>query len=340
MRSLGPVAAWILIASTTSCALPQPRSNAITAPSPLHVAARAGDLAAARTVLERGCDLRHTTERGTALHEAVRGDHDSVARALLEAGADVDARYGEAEETTLHLAARLGNLRAARVLLDHGAHVDARTIRGWTPLHLLAGSGDNAVAMATVLLQRGADVDARGRDAWTPLFAAVLAQRADVVALLLRHDALVDAREAMLGGASPLELAVSLGDVPIAELLISAGADIDARNRDGGTALHVAAFSEQRETVALLLGEGADPNARDARGATPLHMAAGCDCDEDEIGKTAVAKLLIQYGASVEVRDRDGLTPLDVAVASEDDVLAELLRSTPPSGGYAECFRT
>ena len=78
-----------------------------------------------------------------------------------------------------------------------------------------------------------------------------------------------------------------------AAALIEAGADIEARNDRGFTALHAAAYSGSREIATLLLDHGAEVDARSMHAITPLHVAA-------EENQAAVAELLIARGAEVE----------------------------------------
>ena len=70
----------------------------------------------------------------------------------------------------------------------------------------------------------------------------------------------------------PLTWAAMMGQTAAAELLLEHGADINGRNRDDNTALHLAVFLGRAETVELLLKNGADVNAKNDDGGTPIDI--------------------------------------------------------------------
>ncbi|XP_047101093.1 uncharacterized protein LOC124719939 [Schistocerca piceifrons] len=94
-------------------------------------------------------------ERGRRLVQAAKQRAVGELRALIAAGADVEARGGPWGWTALHWAAARGDVEAARLLVGAGAAVDARDDYGWTPLHHAALNGRAEVAAA--LLVAGAD---------------------------------------------------------------------------------------------------------------------------------------------------------------------------------------
>jgi ankyrin repeat protein len=82
---------------------------------------------------------------------------------------------------------------------------------------------------------------------------------------------------------------------------------LDARDKDGSTALHCAIWKGHQAVVKLLLDAGANVNAHnnnDHWGTTPLHAAAHAN-------QAAIAQMLIESGADVNARDKEGRSPLD-----------------------------
>jgi hemoglobin len=93
-----------------------------------------------------------------------------VVRALVQAGANVNAQDGVKRCTPLHMAARRGNVEVAAALLDCGADIEARDSLGETPLRRAVNC--NKIQVAALLLARGADPASRGSKGMTPVSAA------------------------------------------------------------------------------------------------------------------------------------------------------------------------
>ena len=125
----------------------------------LHYAAGAGCLELVALLLRHGADPNMPDSGGhTPLYrvanECARGTGPEVVRALVRAGADVNASRGATRATALHMAARRGYAEIARALLDCGAAIDARDVKGDTPLERAINCRqDNLVQL---LVERGA----------------------------------------------------------------------------------------------------------------------------------------------------------------------------------------
>jgi len=150
----------------------------------------------------------------TPLHLAAQRSAGGAVRALLDAGATVDAADRQ-RQTPLHLAAAANAVGTAQQLLDAGAPFDALDASGASPLHLAASA--DAVAAVSLLLRRGADVLLRDDAGSPPLHRATAANAAGAVAALLAEGCpprLVDD-----AGASALEVAQRHGATHAAAVL-------------------------------------------------------------------------------------------------------------------------
>lgn len=130
-------------------------------------------------------------------------------------------------------------------------------------------ASDHATASGAERRQRNAAVETASTDIWAAIrlgdTAALERHLQAPVALTNRHPAF---------GITPLTWAALVGQQGAAEALIGRGADVSARNNDGGTALHAAAFLGRDGIVELLLRKGAKADAASSSGEVPMKSAA------------------------------------------------------------------
>jgi uncharacterized protein len=134
--------------------------------------------------------------------------------------------------------------------------------------------------------------------------------------LLAEHPGLVGERSIL--ERTPLHEEVRQGRLQAVDLLLAAGADVNAKDKYGKTPLHETARLGHAGILEALLQNGAKVSAADEEWSTPLHEAA-------TKGHADVARLLIARGAKVDVRRRDDRTPLNLAVSCAHRDVVELL---------------
>ncbi|CAB1352235.1 unnamed protein product [Coregonus sp. 'balchen'] len=209
--------------------------------------------------------------------------------------------------TPLHLAAGYNRVRIVQLLLQHGADVHAKDKGGLVPLHNACSYGHYEVT--ELLLKHGACVNAMDLWQFTPLHEAASKNRVEVCSLLLSHGAdpslvnyefkghslLQAAREADMAKAKKtLALEIINFKHPqthetalhcsvasphpkrkqVTELLLRKGANVNEKNKDFMTPLHVAAERAHNDIMEVLQKHGAKMNALDTLGQTALHRAA------------------------------------------------------------------
>lgn len=204
------------------------------------------------------------------MRAAQSGDLDALRAGLDSHPEWIDALGGGFQKATaLHLAVLRNQHAATRLLIERGADLNRRDFPdNATPLHLAAAHGD--LETIRLLVEAGADVDGKGDDhevgvlGWATCFVDV---RQEVAAYLLDHGAKLD-----------LWTAISLGRADDLRAMVAADRSLLAarmtRNQHRCTPLHHAVRKNRPGIVQLLLELGADPNARDATGATALTTAS------------------------------------------------------------------
>ena len=160
------------------------------AESPVATAAAGGDIERVRALLRAGADVNASQGDGmTALHWAAKAGDAALAETLLYAGARVDVGTRIGRYTPLHMASREGRAAVVETLLDAGANpLAATTNSGAQAIHLAAAAGDaNAIR---ALIKAGADPNAR-ESSWgqTPLIFAAAYNRVEAIDALLRAGA-------------------------------------------------------------------------------------------------------------------------------------------------------
>ena len=253
--------------------------------SPLMFAVLYADSGLVEKLLDLGADPnRKNDAQATALMWAA--NHFDKTKALLQHGADVNVMSVEGRTPLLIASGVAGNSAIVKLLLDHGANPNpkGRPPGNASPLREAAGAGD--VVTMQALIAKGANVRAAGAGALSGALEAKCYPCVDLLAKTLDSRAYTSAL---------LSLAV-YSDLDAMKFLVDHGANINAADSDGRTALMYAANNDRLplEIVKLLIDNGADVNARNYEGFSALDAAR-------LHGETPIVALLTRAGAKSEV---------------------------------------
>jgi len=156
--------------------------------------------------------------------------------------------------------------------------------------------------MVSVLIKHGAKLD---------VFSAIAIGDFDALSKLLEVEP-KDANSYSIEGYPALHMAIKMNYPQAVKLLLNAKCDVEIKNKseslgwDGETALLCATFWGHDKIAEMLIEAGADVNATAERQISPLHEAVSS-------GNIGVAKLLLENGADKQATDHEGKTPLDWA---------------------------
>ena len=255
--------------------------------------ARSGRLYELQAALDDTATAR--VELPTLLHEAAAGVNVPVIRWLLNQGWEATDRTPDNEEPLHWLGAgRSQSIAAARLLIEHGATVNGRDANGDTALRAAAAADD--LKLVWLLTGAGWDTASTNRHGETYLHLASDARTTAYFAARARD---IDARDDE--GRTALMRAAAHGNREKAKALLEHGASAKQADQNGDTALH-AAFTA--EVADVLLDAGADIEARALDGATPLIRY----CQRTNASQLIHAMLLA--GASAEKTDHSGHSAL------------------------------
>ena len=229
------------------------------------------------------------------------------------------SRFHNSYPSPLFYASLWGITETMQFLIDQ--REDVNHIGGLYGSPLSAAAAHGHQDAVSLLIEKGANVNIMGGMFGTAVQTAAARGKAKIVEYLLDHKAEVN----LMGGwshASALILASKLANKKTSEsiirLLVDAGADLNATDADGATALHAAAFSGSMNVLKLLVGNNAKLDLKDDEGSTPLLVAV-------LQGRHAAAKYLIESGANLNIKDRSGVAPIHAAISQAQPKLLNTL---------------
>jgi ankyrin repeat protein len=318
-------------------------------PSPLHKAAKKGNLEEFKKIYNKKAyllktkdKLEHTPyetaivngnleivkylyelgERKTRypiLDSAVNSGNPKMVEFFLDRGHEIK----EQRESSPYLieAVKRNHIEVVKLLLKRGAKINVKKSGlGESPIH-----NADSPEMLELLIKNGADIQVKDNTGDTPLFSItdpetlklLIKKGADVNALSKNNENALHSQIIRLAWYNNEEMKPYL---ELIKTLIDKGINVNQQEKtDLETPLHKAAAINWRDAVKLLIKNGAKINVRKRNGFTPLHNAVYRNC-------TASAKALIDAGANVNTIAEDGSSPLDTAIWRKNQPLVDYLK--------------
>lgn len=270
-------------------------------------------------------------------------------KCLIECGADMSQAGPSQRELLLGEAIWLRDKAAIKLVQEHGGQenkfmraalgkvkeiddllkTNAKASRaidkeGRSLLHWAAVDGQTLIA--SHLLKAGAAIDGepggknnnkQGKYRMTPLTVALDNNCLNCAEFLLDNGAAAAGRK--MDERTPMHAAAHMSNLKMMDRLLAAGADTNALDRQGETALHQAALTGDSITAPYLIAHGANLEIK-KKGTEETALALSVQADHSNI-----AELLLKAGADINCRDARGFTPLMVAAKAKNKRLCQLL---------------
>ena len=296
------------------------------------------DCAAIPAEAAQSCDTQKSPEVQQASMQSIeKADVDTVELVAVNASNSeiaIPAAKSSVFEMDLKLAILQGNIEITQRLLASTYDIDCKDDTGVTPLLYAAYYRHEHIVK--ILLEYEPFTKAKDKRGSTTLHQLAFKNSGRVISsgpqrplteslinLLLQHRPPLGEKEE--SGRTPLMIAAMNGEEILVMKLIDYGADIEASDPTGYSAIHLAAYyGKKPEMITLLLKAGIQVNCRSTNShQTPLHLAAKNRADAVDI-----VECLLQAGAEKDARNQDGWTPLyNAAIRNNNSCLILLLKS-------------
>ena len=262
--------------------------------TPLVVATKAKQTKVAVLLLEAGADpdAKDDLQDSAFLYAGAEG-YNEILQATLRHGANVQStnRFGG---TALIPASEHGHSETVRILINAGVPVDHVNDLNWTAMleAIVLGNGSaDHVDVVRQLIGAGTDTSIRDGNGRTPRSLAAARGYDEIVAL-------IDDRKEIRERGQRLIKAARAGDLAKVERLLDQHASIAARDSSGATALVAAAYGNHLDVAERLLTAGADPNAKD-KTVQSAYLIATSEVGDDP----RLLRLTLRHGADVRSLD-------------------------------------
>jgi len=255
----------------------------------------------------------NTTQELTFLHDIVDGNLSAVAQSLKSG---LNPNIESQDVSAIEFALRRQNYEMIKLLLEHGANPLEKMSNSYLDITVAGYSGSlEDSRILRLMFEYGAN--AQNLNNFSTLSGAITQNREDNLNFLIENGFDVNAK----GKNADTVLGLSSYDpshVKTTEILLSKGADVNAKNDDNATVLLSAISKGNSANIELLLKSGVDVNHADLQGNTAVAKAIKFDYAK-------ILKLLIKYDADIISKIYKTATPLVIAAVLDNYKTAQVI---------------
>ncbi len=287
----------------------------------LILAVTSGDTEKVKSLLRGyGTHREARKEKAEALCHAIQGGHQDIIHLLLQSKSEL-AFSDDAGKRPIHYACELGCTDIVYQIIRAGSPVNVADPLGTSPLHYAVSGGNSDIVL--LLLAEGASINRSKlqKTGETPLHFASRAGHSEMLKYMLHKGG--DPDLATTEGLTPLMLAVKNRKYGICETLCKFRVNLNTKNSNHQTALHIAVEASSVEMVEMLLTHGASVSEHGPEGRTPLHAISALN--PGNRGLVQIAELLLNHGADTDAKDTAGQSPLHFCAMTGSEQIASML---------------
>ncbi len=312
----------------------------------LQAAAQNGHINVIQLLIKYNVDPEIEDKDGDrAIHHAAFGNEPAVIELLTKGGVrcDLNAR-NKRRQTALHIGVNKLHLKVVQMLVNLHAHVSLQDLDGDTPIHDAITKKNQPIIQ--ILLNANADISICNNSGFNPIHHAALRGNADAIRIII--DKLQEQEKAWLidekkeDGFTPLLLACLNNHYEVVKLLIeSSKANINSKNLNQQSALHLAIDRQNYNIARLLVDSRCELNGQNKDGDSPMHCVVrnfnlvhvkqyvnhknsgdssvlkSSQTMESIKALKSLASVLINRGSDLHLKNKQQQTPLDMVVDSE-----------------------
>ncbi|KAH7643738.1 uncharacterized protein LOC124494328 [Dermatophagoides farinae] len=282
----------------------------------LQEAAMKNDVTAVKQLIGLDIDLNKKSQLGRSpIHWAIINNNTEIVALLIRAKCDIEAS-DKFEMKPILMAAMVGNLEMVKMLIEAGCNCRVMNKKHQTVLHCAVKHDQNEIL--AFLLDNVTDININAvNESWqTSLMMACINNNLENVDKLISAGADVNMKDKQ--GRTVAHWASFKGYHQILDRVLKAGVKADERDQDGKTALHLSAEYGFEKTLKTLIEHNCDIFITDTKGRTALMIAAA-------LGYLEVVSILIEHGANPNCKDKNGNTALHLCVMGNHSRVAQFL---------------
>ena len=272
-------------------------------------AVQAGNVKAASDFFAKGADINFVDEEWPLFVTAVTSNDVKMAEFFIKNGVNLELKGPDGKTALLH-AISLKNAQLVSMLITAGADLKAEDLNKKNAL-MYAAEANNA-DLLNKLLKSGFSEKTKSKAGKTALDYAIDARAQETFRILSKKNTL------------PIDLinAVERGDAASVKTLISEGADVSTKDKNGKAAVVIATEKGYGEVLKLLLENGADPNGKYFKNPKANLFVMAMHNNHSD-----AALVLLKSGANADFNHKykDGKTALMAAIESKNQELTTYL---------------